>query len=614
MSKHKATLPRIILSSVGIILITVVLAWGAIKGIKLLKENSQNANNSRTEISETTQTAENSVPEERSVEESVPESTVESVEESVEESFEESSEEESVPEPYVPVVYDYEPHAVEETEPSRLISWTRIIVDGSDVSSYEAEKEVNMVDWQSYAQEDGIFTFRGNNFRNSAVVGNVTMTEKKFDVDNSWMRWSDYLDTKDGSRWTGNGWTGQPLMRRWTPEEKAGFVTMYDWAKEKDELVEVIYASLDGNVYFLDLDTGENTRPYLQIGYVFKGAGTLDPRGYPILYVGSGYWSGPQNTSKVFVISLIDGSIMYEIPLNDPYAPRTVPFADGSALICAETDQLIYPTENGIIYIVNLNTEYDVEAGTVSINPETPIRWTYNIKRNWMWLGMEDSPIIYHHYLIASDNGGTLFCLDLNTLQLVWAQDVLDDTNCTPVLEIEEDGKAYIYTSTSFHGGWRAPMDGTAPVPVWKIDAETGEIIWRTDYICSTIEDLSGGTLGTLALGTGELQDYLYITIARIDDDWEGDLIALNKQTGEQMWHYHCEYSWSSPVCIYDQDGHGYVLFCNFGGYLVMLDGITGEVVDIMNLDFNIEASPAVYENRLVVGTRGQKIWGVTFK
>ena len=28
-------------------------------------------------------------------------------------------------------------------------------------------------------------------------------------------------------------------------------------------------------------------------------------------------------------------------------------------------------------------------------------------------------------------------CLDLNTLQLVWVQDTLDDSNSTPVLEIE---------------------------------------------------------------------------------------------------------------------------------------------------------------------------------
>lgn len=46
-------------------------------------------------------------------------------------------------------------------------------------------------------------------------------------------------------------------------------------------------------------------------------------------------------------------------------------------------------------------------------------------------------------------------CLDLNTLQLVWVQDTLDDSNSTPVLEIEK-GHLYLYVSTSFRLGWRS--------------------------------------------------------------------------------------------------------------------------------------------------------------
>lgn len=33
---------------------------------------------------------------------------------------------------------------------------------------------------------------------------------------------------------------------------------------------------MDGNVYFLDLKTGEKTRDPLYLGYTFKGAGALD--------------------------------------------------------------------------------------------------------------------------------------------------------------------------------------------------------------------------------------------------------------------------------------------------------------------------------------------------
>ena len=64
-----------------------------------------------------------------------------------------------------------------------------------------------------------------------------------------------------------------------------------------------------------------------------------------------------------------------------------------------------------------------------------------------------------------ADNGGNLMCLDLNTLQLVWVQDILDDSNSTPVLSVE-DGHLYLYVSTSFRLGWRSST--TAEVPVWK--------------------------------------------------------------------------------------------------------------------------------------------------
>ena len=92
---------------------------------------------------------------------------------------------------------------------------------------------------------------------------------------------------------------------------------------------------------------------------------------------------------------------------------------------------------------------------------------------------MEDSAAIYQGYLYIADNGGHLMCLDLNTLRLKWVQDILDDSNSTPVLSVE-DGKLFLYISTSFHLGWRS--SSSAEIPIWKIDAETGEILWKTSY------------------------------------------------------------------------------------------------------------------------------------
>ena len=208
-------------------------------------------------------------------------------------------------------------------------------------------------------------------------------------------------------------------------------------------------------MYFLDLRTGEKTRDPLYLGFTFKGAGALDPRGYPIMYVGAGYNSN-EGTAKVFVVNLLDCSVMYTFGDNDEFSLRgSLSFFDGSALVDAETDTLIYPGENGILYLIRLNTKYDLNSGTLSIDPGRTVKWRYYGTRSStesFWLGMEDSAVIYKSYIFMTDNGGNLMCLDLNTLQLVWVQDTLDDSNSTPVLEIEK-GHLYLYVSTSFRLG-----------------------------------------------------------------------------------------------------------------------------------------------------------------
>ena len=49
-------------------------------------------------------------------------------------------------------------------------------------------------------------------------------------------------------------------------------------------------------------------------------------------------------------------------------------------------------------------------------------------------------------------------------------------------------------------------------------------------------------------------------------------------------------------------------------GNLYLIDGTTGEILDRMALGSNIEATPAVFENTIVVGTRGQKIFGIRLR
>ena len=524
-------------------------------------------------------------------------------------------------EPTPTPVPTFNPSPVAGTMPSDFGLEEAIEDNGTVVDTYTRPEPIDFLEGDKYTELEGVITFRGNNFRDSAAYGTVTWTGQ---ASEPWTFSVGSMAKKSGSgSWTGCGWTGQPLIVKW-PEETKRIMNLYDSAKNDPDLVEVIYATMDGHIYFLDLYTGEKTRDPINVGYPFKGAGALDPRGYPLMYVGSGDDS-TAGDSRAFIINLINGTILYEFGVEDGFALRDLSYFDSSALVDAETDTLIYPGESGILYTIKLNTQYDPNAGTISINPQT-VKWRYKGARSlstdtvdgsqgW-WLGIEDSAIIWREHAIFTDNGGHMICLNLNTMKAVWVQDTLDDTNCTPVLSLEgPDNHPYVYTSTSFHPNWRASENSTAPIPIWKIDAVTGQIVAQNDtYHCQTIatpNQVSGGVQGTLAIGEKDLEGLIFVPVA-MTEGTRGKLVALNTSDLSVKWE--CDfagYPWSSPVAVYDDSGKGYLIQCNKTGYIHLIDGQTGEIISEMSLGSNVEASPAVYNNMVVVGTRGGLIYGM---
>ena len=87
----------------------------------------------------------------------------------------------------------------------------------------------------------------------------------------------------------------------------------------------------------------------------------------------------------------------------------------------------------------------------------------------------------------------------------------------------------------------------------------------------------------------------------------EGVLVALNKQTGKVVWAKSLGgYCYSSPVAVYNENGKGWIIQATSDGVLMLLDGLTGETINTLQLNGTIEASPAVYQNMLVIGTTGK--------
>ncbi len=506
---------------------------------------------------------------------------------------------------------EFVPAATEETKASNTIKSTLMEINGAEKTSYTAAEgdRIDFASGSDYTAVKGIVGFRGNNFRDTAQYGTANIDSGEFGA--YWNIQTDGKGDIEGAYWCGSGWTGQPMAVEWPAETKA-VMNMYGWAKEKEGLVEVIYPTLDGKVYFLDLETGSDTRKPLDLGFSFKGTGTLDPRGYPILYIGGGLTNANGGVPRIMVVSLIDGSILYEIGNNDSFAPRWWFAFDAGPLVDAESDQLIYPSESGVLYIIKLNTRYDEAAGELSVKPSQVIKWKYEAEDIYRY-GIEASPVIWRSHAFLVDNSGNFFCLDLNTLTVEWCVDVLDDTNCTPLLELDENGHPYLYISTSFRYGLRGYYN--VDVPVWKIDGVTGETVWRNDYSCYTENGVSGGSQASFAMGTGELDGILYVAMARHPEPSTGLLLALDSETGEELWTYECGYAWSTPTCFYDQNGKGYVLYVSsVDGSMYLLDGLSGEVLDSFYFGETMEASPIVYDNTVVIGTRMYDLYGITLK
>jgi len=519
---------------------------------------------------------------------------------------------------------------VSATSPTALGFSSDVFRGDTRLTSFSRTTPIEFGRGQEYTELEGVITFRGNNYREGGSYGTANIATGEMEV--MWsVPTSKVLRSSGKSHWIGSGWTGQPLLVKW-PDETKQVMNLYIDKKADPTLVEVIYPCLDGKIYFLDLRDGTATRPAIDTGGgAIKGTASIHPGGVPMLFVGQGDAlpaSEPDGAVKYRIYSLVDQTLLYTFGTDDPVAPRTLWQAyDASALFDVETDTLIEPGENGLLYTVKLNTRYDPETGVLSVNPEQPIKMRYTGPEysdgpppenspTTRWYGMEASPVIWDHYVYLPDNAGRLMCVDLNTMKLVWTQDIVDDSNSTPLFEEwRDDGTAYIYGGPSLHIS-ESPSGTsgitTGKISIWKIDAATGEKVWESQpYTCYSRRSysVSGGVQGTGVLGRHDIGNLVIYPVAGMPSVVGGALVALDKYTGTEIWRFPMgNYAWSSPVAVYTADGKSYIIICDTAGTITMLEGTTGDLmssVTIRETDSFIEATPAVYGNMLVVGTKG---------
>ncbi|PYZ98131.1 pyrrolo-quinoline quinone [Alteribacter lacisalsi] len=451
-----------------------------------------------------------------------------------------------------------------------------------------------------YTDLKGVITFRGGPYRDRPAYGTLQSGNPQIED-----RWS--FTTGANPDWGGGaGWTGQPVIVQWEREMKE-VMNLEERFKEDDQFTEVILGSLDGRVYFLDLNTGEQTRPPIENTNPIKGSVSLDSRGYPLLYVGDGVPTGADRDFGFNIYSLIDGERLHHINGRDPLAFRDWGAFDSSALINRETDTMTVAGENGMFYQVKLNTDFDRESGSISVSPEE-IKLRYAVDGN-EYKGIESSVAIHKNLAYFSDNGGSIVAVDLQTMQPFWALPPLDDTDSTIVMEVIDD-VPYLYTATEVDN---IGTDGDCYIR--KINGLSGEVIWQESYPAYYYPNVVGGVLATPVLGKENMEGLVVFTVARYGSRYSGIMVALDKESGDEVWRHDMpHYAWSSPVDVYDEAGNGYLVQADFGGDVRILNGETGETIDRKNFGFNIEASPAVFNSKVVFASRGGRIHGIELK
>ena len=465
-------------------------------------------------------------------------------------------------------------------------------------------------------QVEGIFTFRGNYHRTAASYGTAQVENERF-AEEFWSYDTGKLLKSSGtSYWSGNGWTGQPLIISW-PEETKQIMNLYPEKKAKENFTEVIYSGMDGYIHFLDLEDGSESRPAIHVGMVFKGTASLHPSGIPLLVLGSGDAQtglfGENVSPRAYIYSLIDGTKLYEFGYNDTMAYRTFHAYDSSPVIDAKTDTLFYPGENGVLYTVKLNTKYDAKEGTLSVTPEHVVDYTYTTARAtedaFTW-GMENSAVVNDNYLYVGDNGGVFYCLDVNTMSMVWAQDVYGDVNSSPIYSEEEDGD-YIYLATTLT---EAMLDehSMGEVAIYKLNAANGSVVWKKPFACHNVDGVEGGILATGVLGQGAIEGQIIYSVSRTPSLSSGYLVSLDCKTGESVWLTELtNYAWSSTATLYAESGKVYLVQCCSDGTVLLMNGENGTLLDSVALNTTVEATPAVFGNTIVVGTRDERIIGL---
>lgn len=431
----------------------------------------------------------------------------------------------------------------------------------------------------------GITCFRGNAQRNYYGEGSIPAGYLR-------VLWKLPIGSVDGY-WNGVGWTGQPLVVEW-PNESRRWMNFIEQPGPRSE---IILGALDGQVHFVNAETGKRSRKPLKMPapYPIKGTVTVDPRGYPLLFVGPGMNRG-QAGYRIF--SLLDFKELYNVRGIDSNAPRSWPAFDANGLVLRDT--LLQVGENGMYYQVNLNSSWDGQSGKLKIDPDVH-------KIRVSAAGMESSVSVWGDYAYFGDNVGNLWRVTLDYPKEAQKVATLgDDIDST--ITFDNDGSFYVGVEVDKTAG----KGGKGKL--FKYQAKGMKLLWTYSFTAGSIPKvegknaINGGVLSTVAVSPEN--DLVYLTTTHHPTIGGGYLIALERETGKTRWQIKMRgYGWSSPLVLgsraltIDSNGNVFVRDARTGESL--LTNSNGVKIESISLGSTVEASPIVWREKIYIGVRG---------
>lgn len=420
----------------------------------------------------------------------------------------------------------------------------------------------------------GLLTFRGNPTRSWYGSGPVpTDPVEAWTYPDAPMCSESEVEQGDHSgtfEWCGTGWTGQPAMF------------------ERDDRTWVVFGAYDRAIHFVDADTGDDILPPFETGDIIKGSVTVDPDGYPLVYSGS-------RDDQMHIVAF-DGDEPRELWTYDADEVDGLWNDDWDASPLVIDDHLFQVGENSWWFVWELNRGEDAD-GRVTVDPELVFAapgWDDQLLEDLgdEQVSIENSIAISGDTAYFANSGGLVQGWDISGLRTdgseperVFRYWLGDDSDTT--ITIDDEGSLYVASQYERDNereaevGQVVKLDPNRPDDpvVWKWDDPDRRGVWATPAI---------------------QRDVLIVATDG------GRVLALDRETGEERWEMFLRGpTWQSPVVVDDVLIQGDCRGGMLRGFDVSDTHVVPPQIWSVELGGCIESTPAVWDGRIVVGTRG---------